>query len=176
MTAYRHGKHISDILCSESGDKKEGVNIHNSTNGYRGCGKCMVCSYSMLGNTVKNFATGGVYNINGSFNCNSRNGIYYNWVLNDNKFYPYVGRSTNPKIRFSSHKNHANNYNEAENYNCGLSEFLYKKCGGWLEPSRIKFMIIDGIDDSRIPKNLSKKDRLEWIFQELASSFYNESK
>ena len=88
-------------------------------------------------------------------------------MISDNKIYPYVGRSTNPKMRFSSHKTHANNYNKAEDYNCGLSEFLYKNCGGWLEPSRIKFMIIDGIDDSRIPENVSKKGRLEWIFHEL---------
>ena len=82
-----------------------------------------------------------------------------------NKNIPYTGRSTDPKQRFSSHKSNANK--NVREHNCGLMEFLINNCGGWMGPDNFKIMLIDGIKEGDIPKDLSKNDKMLWIFNKL---------
>ena len=158
VTAFRRGTHLSEELRSMNDKVIPNIGVTNN-NGYTGCNKCMLCSYSKFDSWVIDFTTGYKYPINGNFDCNSKNAIYYIWVDYNEKSFPYIGRSTNPKSRFSSHKNQSGNSNSDTDSRCGLSDFLYKNCGGWLDNSQIHFMIIDGIYDKDIPTELTKKTK-----------------
>ena len=89
------------------------------------------------------------------------------WIKRNHGIKPYIGMSTNPKLRFSSHKWHSNNHKEGENYNCGLSEFLIKEYGGWVDNSLLQFMIIDSVEEDEVPENLGEKEKSLWIYKKL---------
>ena len=85
-------------------DKVTSNNGVANNKGNTGCNKRRLCSYSKFDSWVIDFTTGYKYPINGSFDCSSKNAIYYIWADYNEKSFPYIGRSTNPKSRFSSHK------------------------------------------------------------------------
>lgn len=75
--------------------------------------------------------------------------------------------SFNPKIRFSSHKSKVNTHVEGKEYNCGLTEFLVTGFGHWLDPSMIRYMIIDCVVLDLMPKNVSTNEQKIWIMKEM---------
>lgn len=89
---------------------------------FTGCGNYLLCLYSSFGNPVKDFATGYLYNLTNSVNCETRNDIYYIWISHNDKVYPYIGRSSYPKKRFSSPKTHSSCNNLTCEFNCGTTE------------------------------------------------------
>ena len=97
VTAFRRGIHMSEELRAVK-DKVVSNNDVTYKKGYTGCYKCLLCTYSKFDSWVVDFTTGYRYPINGSYNCNTKNAIYYIWVDHNEKSYPYIGRSTNPKV------------------------------------------------------------------------------
>ena len=92
--------------------------------GYSGCGKCLLCSYSELGSKVENFQTGYIFKIKHNFTCRSKNVIYLIWLWFNGVKIGYVGFTTDPRSRFSTHKSQVNGHKEGTKSHCKSAKFL----------------------------------------------------
>lgn len=111
----RNPGHLDSSKIKSEDKQLNAIEVH--LDGYKGCGKCMLCKFSHFDTKVKNFSTGFSYPLKENFNCDTKNAVYYVWVDVNEKIPPYVGMSTNPKSRFSAHKYHSNNHRTGENFN-----------------------------------------------------------